>query len=157
MARTSKTLDMWMRVNRLPGGDWLFSRTLCFKAPYFATIRPRVKKLAHGYCEVQMPKRRAINNHIGSVHAIAMCNMAELAGGLMTDATVTPAYRWIPKGMTVAYKHKATTDLVAVGRPAKPDEPLSDGMEYPVSVSITDPQGREVMTAEITMWISAVE
>lgn len=32
-----------------------------------------------------------------------MCNMAELAGGTMTEVTVPSTHRWIPKGMTVEY------------------------------------------------------
>jgi len=53
-------------------------------------------------------------NHIGTVHAIAMCNMAELAGGTMTEVTVPATHRWIPKGMTVEYLKKAETDLIAI-------------------------------------------
>lgn len=35
-----------------------------------------------------------------------MCNMAELAGGTMTEVTVPSTHRWIPKGMTVEYLKK---------------------------------------------------
>ena len=43
-----------------------------------------------------------------------MCNMAELAAGIMSEATVPASHRWIPKGMTVEYLKKAGTDLRAV-------------------------------------------
>ena len=36
----------------------------------------------------------------------AMCNMAELAGGLMTDVSIPQGSRWIPSGMTVKYLKK---------------------------------------------------
>lgn len=155
MAKTPRVLALWKKLGSKPGGRWLFSRMVCFKAPYFATIRPSVDRLEPGRCEVSISKRRHVHNHIGTVHAIAMCNMAELAGGLMTDVTVAPDYRWIPKGMTVAYKAKATTDLVAVARPADPDVQLGDGMEYITEVSIRDDADQEVMNAQITMWVSA--
>jgi len=66
----------WRRLAKWPGGKYLFSRLLCLKAPHFASIRPRFGVLRPGYCEVRINKRRAVLNHIGTVHAIALCNMS---------------------------------------------------------------------------------
>ena len=97
--------------------------------------------------------RRAVHNHIGTVHAIAMCNMAELAGGTMTEVTVPSTHRWIPKGMTVEYLKKATTDLVAVAMPmSEPDWSVAG--EYPVRVVVSDTSGTPVFQAVINMWVS---
>ena len=85
-----------------------------------------------------MQKHRAVLNHLGTVHAIAMCNMAELAGGTMTDATVPKTHRWIPKGMQVEYVKKATTDLVAIATPAEPNFIWKEGSDYLVNVEIKD-------------------
>lgn len=146
-------LAMYRKTSRLPLGKQIFSRALCVKAPYFSSIRPLVAGLEPGRCEVHMRKRRAVTNHIGTVHAIAMCNMAELAGGLVTDVSVPTTHRWIPKGMTVEYLKKAETDLVAVGRPVgSPD--LSRAGDYPVQVDVTDTAGDTVFRAVITMWVS---
>ncbi|WP_269431109.1 DUF4442 domain-containing protein [Photobacterium gaetbulicola] len=41
------------------------------------------------------------SNHLNAVHAIAMFNMAELAGGMMTDVSIPVNSRWIPVGMMV--------------------------------------------------------
>ena len=65
------TLDLWRWFAAKPGGKWAFSRLLCLKAPYFGSIRPRFVELRPGHCEVRMRKRRAVLNHIGSVHAVA--------------------------------------------------------------------------------------
>ena len=100
-----------------------------------------------------MPKRRAVLNHLGTVHAIAMCNMAELAGGTMTEVTVPATHRWIPNGMTVEYLKKAKTDLIAIATPeAEPD--WSKAGEYKVNVVVQDTQGEVVFRALITMWVS---
>jgi len=61
-----------------------------------------------------------VHNHIGTVHAIALCNAAELAAGLATDAAITPSQRWIPKGMSVRYLRKARGTLVATASIAVP-------------------------------------
>lgn len=149
----ASTLEIWDRFKSKPMGKLLFSKMLCRKAPYFGSIRPLFVELRPGRCEVRIRKRRAVLNHIGTVHAIAMCNMAELAAGTMTDVTVPKSHRWIPKGMTVEYLNKATTDLVAVATPVG-EMTLDAAGEYPVEVAVTDTAGTQVFRARIAMWIS---
>ena len=73
----SQALSLYRRLVSLPGGRWLYGRLICFKAPYFATIAPRFQALEPGRCEVAIRDRRRVHNHIGTVHAIALCNAAE--------------------------------------------------------------------------------
>ena len=150
----NQTLKLWNRLARLPAGKALFSRLVCFKAPYFGSIRPRFVRLEPGMAEVRMKKRRAVQNHIGTVHAIAMCNMAELAGGTMTDVSVTPLQRWIPKSMTVQYLKKAGSDLRAVATPGADLPGTGESGEYPVRIEVRDTDEQLVFEAEIRMWVS---
>ncbi|OZF25664.1 DUF4442 domain-containing protein [Rhodococcus sp. 14-2496-1d] len=147
-------LKIWQTLQRVPFGPWLFAKGLGFKAPYFRTIRPTVVALEPGLCRVEAPNRWRVHNHLGTFHAIAACNMAELAAGLMTDATVPNSHRWIPKAMTVEYRTKATTDLVAVASldsiPVFADSPS----QLIVPVTILDTNRVIVVAAEITMHIS---
>lgn len=154
MEQSNRTLALWRKCTRWPAGAWLFSTLLCLKAPYFATIRPRVEILEPGRCRVRIRKRRRVQNHIGTVHAIAICNMAELAAGVMTDATMPASHRWIPRGMTVDYLNKAdsqlTAEAVLEALPAFDEE----SFDLVVPVSVRDANGDEVVHARITMWIS---
>ena len=100
-----------------------------------------------------MRKRRAVLNHIGSVHAVAMCNMAELAGGTMTEVSIPPTHRWIPKGMTVQYLKLARTDLVAVATPRAQVDWSVPG-EFQVDVVVRDNAGEAVFAALISMWVA---
>ena len=109
-------LRHYQRLAALPGGRWLFARIVCFTAPYFATIRPRFDELRPGFCQVALRKRRAVLNHIGTVHAIAMANLCELAGGMLMEVTIPTQMRWIPRGMTIEYLHKAETDVTGAAR-----------------------------------------
>jgi len=153
MAGTNAVLALWGRLAGVPGGRWLFSRLICLKAPYFSSVRPHFVALRPGYCEVTIRKRRAVSNHLGTVHAIAMCNMAELAAGIMSEATVPASHRWIPKGMSVDYLQKAGTSLRAVAElPALPV--FGPAAELPVPVTITDSRGEQVCRAVIRMWVS---
>ncbi|VVN46589.1 hypothetical protein PS619_05826 [Pseudomonas fluorescens] len=130
-------------------GPQAFSQMACQVAPYFSTINPLVTELRANAATVQVPFRREITNHLGSVHAIAMCNAAELAAGMMTDVSIPAGARWIPKGMTVEYLTKAKTDVTAVASGEGVDW-QSEGDKI-VTVEIHDTEGKHVFTARITM------
>ena len=147
-------LTTWRRLVRLPAGRWLFSRAVCFKAPYFGTIHPTFLALEPGRCEASIPHRRGMRNHIGTVHAIALCNLAELCAGVMTDASLPPGMRWIPKGMTVRYLKKAVGRQRGVATPARPIVGAAEGYELPVDVAVFDAAGARVFDAVVTMWVS---
>jgi acyl-coenzyme A thioesterase PaaI-like protein len=153
MGVSSRVLSLWQRCCGLPGGKWLFSRLVCARAPYFGSIRPCFEALRPGRAEVRIRKRRAVLNHLGTVHAVAMCNMAELAAGTMTEVSVPPTHRWIPKGMTVEYLRKAETDLIAVAE-LDPLPAFGAAAGLPVPVIVRDTHGEEVFRAIITMWVS---
>ena len=144
---------LWARLGGNGFGRWLFSRAICLKAPYFGSIRPLFQRLEPGLCEVRFRKRRAVLNHIGTVHAIAMCNAAELAGGLVTEVTLPDTHRWIPKGMRVEYLKTAATDLVATARCTLP-ETLADQQTLQVAVEVRDTSGSTVFRALIDMHVS---
>jgi hypothetical protein len=150
---SSSVLSIWKRLSGLPLGKWLFSRIVCFKAPYFGSIHPLISNLTPECCEVLLHKRRSVQNHIGTVHAIAMCNMAELAGGLLTDAALPSNRRWIPKGMTVEYVAKAQSSLRARATFGSPPDFNQTG-ELPVFVEVFDSADAVVFRAQIRMWIS---
>lgn len=153
MPQISPVLALWRKTSTLPAGKWIFSKMLCAKAPYFGSIKPRFEVLAAGRCEVRIAKRRSVQNHIGTVHAIAMCNMAELAAGTVTEVTIPTTHRWIPKGMTVEYLAKASTDLRAVA--LWPEVDYSRGAQaVVVPVEVFDAANAVVFRAQISMWVS---
>ncbi|UZE21774.1 DUF4442 domain-containing protein [Pseudomonas sp. B21-056] len=93
------------------------------------------------------------SNHLQSVHAIALCNAAELAGGMMTEVSIPSGARWIPKGMTVEYLAKAKTSVHAIADGSEIDwESFGDKV---VPVDIFDEGGVKVFTARITMNVKA--
>ena len=148
----NKALAAWRKLEAKPFGKMLFSRAICFKAPYFATISPRFEELRPGYARVSMKKRRGVTNHIGTVHAIAMCNLAELAAGTMTEISIPASMRWLPKGMTVEYLKKSRGGIHAVA--TLPEVGEGAGREVPATVEMKDDAGELVCRATITMWVS---
>ncbi|WP_209326061.1 hotdog fold domain-containing protein [Brevibacterium renqingii] len=145
---------LWQKLSRQPLGRWLFTQGVCFKAPYFRTVHPRIRELRPGLCRVSAPNRRGVHNHIGTFHAIASCNMAEIAAGVMTEATVPTTHRWIPTGMTVDYNAKATTAVTAIARLDQLPEFGDEKFDLVVPVDVLDAAGNAFVTAAITMRIS---
>jgi acyl-coenzyme A thioesterase PaaI-like protein len=134
-------------------GPEQFTATICQVAPYFSTIQPSVIALRPGYAEATVPLRREVTNHLGTMHAIALCNAAELVAGSMTDASIPEGYRWIPKGMSVEYLAKVKTDVRAVADGSGIDWAQAGDLVVPVDVFDTD--GKKVFAARITMNVKA--
>ena len=147
----SGTLTLYERFTRFPLGNTLFSKALSFRAPYFSTIHPRVTELRSGYCQVEIKDRWSIRNHLGSIHAGALCTLSELTGGLAVEATLPLNLRWIPKGMTVQYIKKAKGRLV--GKCAVDPNTLVPG-DIKVNIDIKDDSGETVLNAVIVFYIS---
>lgn len=147
------TLRMFRKLSRWPAGRWLFTRAVCWKAPYFASIKPLVEALEPGRCSVRLRDRRRVHNHLGTIHAIALCNAAELAGGLGTEVSIPASMRWIPKGMTVRYLKKARGTLAVIADiPALADANMAQ--ELVARVAARDAAGDTVFEADIAMWVS---
>src|SRR6478609_9101984 len=108
MAAPTTTYQMWKRLAGRPGGTRLFSTAAMVRVPYFASIVPHVVRMEPGFAEVTVLKWFFVYNHLHTVHAIASCNAAEIAMGMLMEATVPTSHRWIPKAMTVQYLEKAT-------------------------------------------------
>lgn len=149
----SPILSLWKRHGQSAFGRWLVSQAVCIKAPYFRTIKPKLTHLEAGKVEVSFKKRWGVTNHINTVHAIAMCNAAELAGGICLDVSLNASYRWIPVGMEVKYQKMAKTDLRAICQ--LPDYQSIEPGDVITPVSVVDTAGEEVFKANITMRVSA--
>lgn len=154
MSKANAVLSSWNMLSSKPGGKWLFSQAISRKAPYFGTVRPRFVQVESGRVELTAKKRRAVHNHIGTFHAIAICNMAEAAMGIAAEATLPATHRWLPKSMTVRYLKKAETDLRAVATIDPKTVYGPTGFELPVAVDVFDTRGEKVFDAVITIWVT---
>lgn len=154
MADTT-TFRAWQRLSNIPGGTRIFSVAAMARVPYFASVLPHVKRMEPGLAEVEVPNWTFVHNHLKGVHAIASCNAAEVAMGMLMEATVPTTHRWIPKGMNVQYLAKANTSLRARAELQGVDfAAITEGTEVVVPVSITDRSGTEVVHADITTWVT---
>jgi acyl-coenzyme A thioesterase PaaI-like protein len=137
--------DMWNLLSGMPAGKIVFSRLVGRMAPYTGSIHATVTVLRTGYAEVQMPDRRAVRNHLDSVHAIALANLAELAGNIALSYSLPDDARFIVSGLTIEYTKKARGTITAIGEPPVPRS--SARAQYDVPVVLRDAGGDEVARA----------
>ncbi len=148
------TYALYRRLAALPLGRRAFSVAFARKAPYFRTVRPHVREVRPHRAEVVVRKRKAVENHLGTVHAIAVCNGLEAAMGLLAEATTPRGHRWIPRGMEVSYLAKSTTDLLCVAATDEEDWRVGAAGDVPVRVSALRTDGTVVVEGVITISVS---
>jgi acyl-coenzyme A thioesterase PaaI-like protein len=146
-------LDLWNRASSLPQGRRAFSMMFSRRAPYFATVRPLFIDIRPNYAELRITKRRSVQNHIGTVHAIALCNGLEAAMGALAEATIPADKRWIPKGMDITYTAKADSDVRCIAE-TDPEQWESDDPDLPVRVKGVRKDGTVVIEGVIKLWVT---
>jgi acyl-coenzyme A thioesterase PaaI-like protein len=105
--QSSPLLRRWARFAKLPWGGRLLGRLIGLTVPYAGTIAPEIVELAPGLARVRMRDRRRVRNHLKSVHAVALVNLAELTGNLAMTSRQPRQGRWIVTGLDVDYVRKA--------------------------------------------------
>ncbi len=103
-------------------------------------------------CKVSFAKRRTVLSTHGTIHALAIGNLCELAAGMVAEVSVPPTLRWTTRGMTIEYLRKAETAVTATARLDKSE--WSDTQNVGVPVSVVDSNGTEVVRAVISIYVS---
>ena len=135
----------WDLMSGVPGGKTVFSRLVGRMAPYTSTIHAQVTVLRSGYAEVVMADKKAVRNHLDCVHAIALANLAELAGNIALAYSLPDDARFIVSGMEIEYVKKARGTIRAVGEAPVPRS--ATRAAYDVPVTLRDEGGEEVARA----------
>lgn len=140
-------LRQWSGFARLPLiGRRLFSWLVGYTVPYAATISAQVLHLAPGFAEAQIADRRRLRNHLRSLHAVALTNLAELTGNLaLMSRQPAKGARWIVTGFDSDYVKKARGTITATCTLAPLDWSCAQAVEG--RVELRDAAGELVMVA----------
>jgi uncharacterized protein (TIGR00369 family) len=126
--------DAWNRLRALPGGKRIFSRLVGTAAPYTGSIGAQVIELERGRSRVQLRDRRSVRNHLRSVHAIALANLAELTGNVAVAYSLPDDARFIVAGMSIDYVKKARGTLTGECQCELPEGNAKVEIEVPVAI-----------------------
>jgi acyl-coenzyme A thioesterase PaaI-like protein len=148
-------MEKWKRARGSSFGRWLFSRGVGRVAPYTGTIGARVEELEPGHSLVTMRDRRAVRNHLNSVHAVALTNLIELTGSLSIIASLPPETRMIPVRLETDFIKKGRGLMTAEASCIIPSS--NEKAELPATVVIRDDAGDEVARGRVTVVIGPTD
>ncbi|MEN9577916.1 MAG: hypothetical protein RJA70_925 [Pseudomonadota bacterium] len=132
----------------LPGGRTLYSKLIGAVIPYTGSIDAEMVELRTGFARARLRDRRQVRNHLDSIHAIALANLAELAGNSALAYSLPDRSRFIVSKLVIEYKKKARGDITATCDCPIPSS--NQKQEYLVPISLTDDKGDEVASVLLT-------
>lgn len=140
----------WARFQRLPFGDRLFSWALGRMVPYSGSIGAVVRELSPGHARVELADRRKVRNHLASIHAVALMNLAELSTGLALNTGLPDDARGILVRLTIEYVKKARGTLTSECSVEPPK--TNERREVDVEAVIRDASG-DVVAKAAARWL----
>lgn len=151
----NKLASVVSRINGLPGFARSRALTLFFNklVRYAGTSGTVVEKLTADTCIVVINNRKRVQNHIGSVHAVACALIAESATGYLVGMNVPNGRVPVIKTMHIDYTRRAKGNMRAKARlePAQIEAMRTQEKgEAVVAVTITDGEGNEPLEATMT-------
>jgi acyl-coenzyme A thioesterase PaaI-like protein len=145
----SSLFGLWQSLSPFPGGRWFFGQVLGLINPYTGSLRARVLELGPGKATIELRERRAVRNHVDSVHAIALMNLAEMATGLALMSGLPENARGIPKKLSIEYIKKARGRLIASTSFTPPQ--TAEQQELEIVGTIENASG-EVVARATALW-----
>lgn len=143
-----QVLAQWERLSKLPFGKRLFSWVVGRSAPYTGSVGGVYTDIRPGYARVELRDRHAVRNHLASVHAVALVNLAEMTSGVALMTALPDGVRGIVTGLSIEYLKKARGTLVATTT-AQPPVTVPVPLTHDVACTIMDAAGDVVASCTV--------
>ncbi len=160
MAKSNRLAKLVKASSRLPHGmrSTLLSKTFGRVVPMVGTARIRYELVRHDQVIVSMANHKAMQNHIGQLHACAMALLAETATGFVTAMNVPDSAIVLIKSIQIDYKRPTQGAMRAIATLTAEQQQLmqtSAKGETLVQVSVSDESGAEPIQCEMLWaWIA---
>ena len=148
-----RVVKLWKKYGQSAVGRKFFNFMLGRIVPYSGNIKAEILSLGDGEVIIAMKDRRAVRNHLKSIHAIALANLGELASGLAMFSKIPNDTRAIVVNLEIKYIKKARGRLTASGK-ANPPEIIDSPTKSIVEAEIKDAEGDVVATINVHWLLS---
>ena len=160
MTATNRLSKLVKATAKLPKGirSTLWSKAFGRIVPMVGSANIRYLEVSHAKVVVKIENHRAMQNHIGQVHACAMALIAETATGFVTGMNVPDSCIVLIKSLKVDFKRPSKGAMTAVATLTDEQQKLmqsSEKGETLVSVVVTDESNEEPIQCEMLWaWVS---
>ena len=156
MTTTNRLSKLVKATAKLPKGirSTLWSKAFGRIVPMVGSANIRYLEVSHAKVVVKIENHRAMQNHIGQVHACAMALLAETATGFVTGMNVPDSCIVLIKSLKVDFKRPSKGTMTAVATLTAEQQKLmqsSEKGETLVSVIVTDETNQEPIQCEM-LW-----
>jgi len=157
MTHRNRLTKLVNATSKLPQGirSTLLSKTFGRIVPMVGSAKLRYVELSPAKVVVKIANHKAMQNHIGQVHACAMALLAETATGFVTAMNVPDTAIMLIKSLKVDFKRPTQGAMTAVATLTPEQQALmqsSDKGETLVQVIVTDESGEAPIQCEM-LWV----
>lgn len=160
MTKSNRLTKLVKATSRLPQGmrTALLSKTFGRVVPMVGSAKIRYQEVSASKVVVSMFNHKAMQNHIGQIHACAMALLAETATGFVTAMNVPDSAVVLIKSLKVDFKRPTKGAMTAVATLTPEQQELmqsSEKGETLVQVIVTDESGEAPIQCEMLWaWIA---
>lgn len=160
MKPTNRLSKMVKATSKLPKGirSTLWSKAFGRVVPMVGSANLRYLEVSHAKVVVKIENHKAMQNHIGQVHACAMALIAETATGFVTGMNVPDTCIVLIKSFKVDFKRPSKGAMIATATLTDYQQKLMQSTEKGetlVNVKVTDESGEEPIQCEMLWaWIA---
>ncbi|UZE96574.1 DUF4442 domain-containing protein [Alkalimarinus alittae] len=154
MSKKNKLNGIVTKINALPEFVRVKALTTFFGkvVKYTGTTGIKVEELTETRAVVTQKNKKSVQNHIGSVHAVACILIAESATGYLAGMNVPDSSIVVIKTIKADYVKRAKGDMKAVATITDEQVKLMQSQEKgetTVKVTVTDADGKEPVLMEM--------
>lgn len=160
MTPTNRLSKLVKATSKLPKGirSTLWSKAFGRVVPMVGSANIRYLEVSNAKVVVKIENHRAMQNHIGQIHACAMALIAETATGFVTGMNVPDSCIVLIKSFKIDFKRPTKGAMTATATLTDEQQKLMQSTEKGetlVSVRITDESGEEPIQCEMLWaWVS---
>ena len=160
MTSSNRLSKLVKATAKLPQGirRAVWSKAFGRVVPMVGSAHLRYLEVSHSKVVVKIENHRAMQNHIGQLHACAMALIAETATGFVTGMNVPDSCIVLIKSFKVDFKRPTKGAMIAVATLTDEQQALmrsTEKGETLVSVQVTDESGAEPIQCDMLWaWIA---